>query len=92
MPLKQAILRLLAVLTLAASIALIDAGRLEAHEVCLHNAAEDYEFLGFYAFEVVSELDLLVDSTFSGVVRKDGRLWSTYDRSVPATGKRACPT
>ena len=39
----------------------------------------------------VSEPRMTMDSTFHGVDRRDGRLYTTYDRLAPG-GKRACPT
>jgi len=47
---------------------------------------------GILTFNKISEAELVEDSTFAGVVRKEGRLVSTYDRSAPKEGKRACPT
>jgi hypothetical protein len=46
---------------------------------------------GIPTFLRVSEPRLTMDATFHGVDRRDGRLYTTYDRlSGPA--KRACPT
>ena len=42
-------------------------------------------------FRRISEAQLVIDSTFGGVERREGKLYSTYDRAVH-TGKRACPT
>lgn len=49
--------------------------------------------IGPAAFFRISQVALVVDSTFSGITRAatDGRLVSTYDRSQPQ-GRRACPT
>lgn len=47
---------------------------------------------GIYTFEHVPERNLVIDATFSGCVKKDGKLFTTYDRSEPLRGKRACPT
>lgn len=52
--------------------------------------AEAEEF-GMVAFMKLKGHELVVDATFTGVTRRDGRLYSTYDRSLPR-GKRACPT
>jgi len=52
----------------------------------------DSEQVGILTFQRISERQLVEDSTFAGVIRKDGRLYSTYDRSQPREGKRACPT
>jgi len=94
MLLRPALSRLLAVLLLAASIALIDAGRSVTHEVRLWGSEEEAELMGFRTFQVfdVTEVQLLFDSTFSGVFREEGFLCSTYDRSQPLAGKQACPT
>lgn len=42
--------------------------------------------------ETVTELQLIEDATFSGVVRREGLLESTYDRTRPQLGKQSCPT
>ena len=39
----------------------------------------------------VSDRQMTIDATFSGVERRNGRLYSTYDRTVKRA-KRACPT
>ena len=39
----------------------------------------------------ISDWQMIEATTFTGIVRKDGKLWLTYDPSQPA-GKRACPT
>ena len=41
--------------------------------------------------ETIGEAQLIVDATFTGVVRKGDRLMTQYDRTKPA-GRRACPT
>ncbi|MEW6747392.1 MAG: hypothetical protein AB1486_32070 [Planctomycetota bacterium] len=81
----------LAILLLALSLWLIAAASGREHRVCVADADELHEFLGFYPHQAVSEFQLVEDTTFTGVTRRDGRLYSTYDRSKPA-GKRACPT
>lgn len=52
--------------------------------------AEVEEF-GLLAFIKISDRALTIDTTFGGVTRKNGRLYSTYDRAAPR-GKKACPT
>ena len=76
-------LLLLAVLFLAVSA-------VHAHKVY---DKEDNGFAGFglATFTPLSERQLVVDATFSGVTRKGGKLYSTYDR-LQARGKKACPT
>ncbi len=39
----------------------------------------------------ISDWEMIYATTFTGVVRKDGKLWLMYDPSAPA-GKQACPT
>lgn len=46
---------------------------------------------GLTPFVGILEKDLLQDTTITGVVRRDGKLYSTYDRTQ-ARGKRACPS
>ncbi len=53
---------------------------------------EDEDDFGFMTFTRISEFQLTVDSTFQGVDRIDGRLYSTYDRLEGGGGKRPCPT
>jgi hypothetical protein len=40
----------------------------------------------------IDELDMVLDTLFTGVVRDGALLLSTYDRDEPLTGKQACPT
>lgn len=46
---------------------------------------------GLQTWTPVTGRQLVEDATFGGVVRKDNRLFSTYDRLKPR-GKVACPT
>jgi len=55
----------------------------------IYEPGED-EF-GIQVFHKIPDRDLVIDATFSGVLREDGRLVTTYDRSQ-GVGKRACPT
>lgn len=59
----------------------------------VYDSAEDDPFavFGTLTFQTISEADLVRDATFSGTLRRDDRLYSTYDRSQPRQ-KRACPT
>jgi hypothetical protein len=41
--------------------------------------------------ETVAERQLVIDATFTGVLLKDGKLMTQYDRTKPG-GRRACPT
>lgn len=72
---------------LVAALVFIGVGWLRSHKVY----AADSEEYGILVFERIAERQLVVDATFSGVLRRDGRLFSTYDRSQ-ARGKQACPT
>jgi len=49
---------------------------------------EDEQSVFYYK---VAERRLVVDATFSGVIRKGAKLYTTYDRTG-AIGKRPCPT
>lgn len=41
----------------------------------------------------ISERAMVIDATFTGVERRsDGRLYSTYDRTLPQNAKKSCPT
>ena len=51
----------------------------------------DVDDWGEMTFRRISDYQLTIDSTFGGVARKQGKLFSTYDRSKPV-GKKACPT
>ena len=46
---------------------------------------------GLLTFKKISELELVIDATFTGTTRRDDKLYSTYDRTQ-ARGKKACPT
>ncbi len=78
---------------LAMAIAFLVMGSIATHDVLLVNAEEiAVEFDLPPPFQPIGELQLVVDTTFSGVVLKDGKLRSTYDRTKPLAVKRACPT
>lgn len=51
----------------------------------------DVDEFGLQTWTPVTGRKLVEDATFGGVVRKDGRLFSTYDRLKPR-GKQACLT
>jgi hypothetical protein len=86
---------ILAVSMLAAGALLFASGYVVFHKVHdIPDPAFDlgaFGLVGVIPFRSVSEKDLLLDATSTGVVRKDGELYSTYDRSAPH-GKRKCPT
>ena len=70
----------------------IAVGLLAASPFVSHRAFDpDTEEFGLQAFTRLSEMQLVVDTTFGGVMRKGDKLFSTYDRTV-ARGKRSCPT
>lgn len=75
-------------------VALFSIGMLVAglrHSVSVYE--EDVPKDEFAFFERVRESDLVIDATFTGVVRSKltDRLVTTYDRTVPR-GRKACPT
>ncbi len=80
-----------AAVILAGSVVLIAAARERSYDVRVLDADELAEVLGVAPFDQISETQLAIDATFTGVIRKEGGLYSTYDRSQPRS-KRACPT
>jgi hypothetical protein len=86
---------ILAVTVLVAGGLLFACGFLVFHKV--HDMPDpafdlsEFGLEGVLPFRSISEKDLLVDATSTGVARKDGELYSTYDRSG-VRGKRKCPT
>jgi hypothetical protein len=40
---------------------------------------------------LINDLRMVENTTFTGVAKKDGKLWFTYDASAKR-GKRSCPT
>ena len=84
--------KIIAAAALGGALAMMAAGTVTKHQVLLVNAeelAKDFDIPP--PFETLGELQLVIDSTFMGVVRKGGKLHSTYDRSVQLA-KRPCPT
>ncbi len=73
------------------SLAMIGYGCFHTVPVRTVDADELAEVLEFHPFEDISDLQLVIDSTFTGVIRRDGAIYSNYDRSAPPQ-KRACPT
>lgn len=51
----------------------------------------DTEDFGLVVFHRISDRQLVIDATFSGVTRRGRKLYSTYDRTE-ARAKRTCPT
>lgn len=75
------------VLALLAALALLSVGSVHARKV-YEPGMDDF---GMQVFQRLDETQLVIDATFGGVTRQDGRLFSTYDRAA-SKGKRACPT
>ena len=82
----------IAIAALGGALAMLAVGAFTRHQVLLVNAeelAKDFDIPP--PFEALGEIQLVIDSTFMGVVRQGGKLHSTYDRSVQLS-KRPCPT
>jgi hypothetical protein len=79
--------KIIAVIGVVVALVLLVLGSIRTHKV-YESDTEEFGLLTFYR---ISEFQMVVDSTFHGVSREDGRLYSTYDRSQPR-GKSACPT
>ena len=77
----------LAITALIGALALLIVANVQVHKV--YDA--DAEEWGLVAFVKISERELVEDATFTGVVRRADKLYSTYDRAAPR-GKRRCPT
>jgi hypothetical protein len=75
----------------ALSIGLIAFGVFHTVEVRTVDADELAELLEFHPFEDIDDLQLIIDTTFTGVIRRNGAIYSNYDRSAPPQ-KRSCPT
>jgi hypothetical protein len=84
---SEAIRRKLAIVVLVAGIVMLLIGATRKHKVYDNSA----DLFGIQPFHRVSESALIIDTTFGGVERKDGKLYSTYNR-LEARAKRACPT
>lgn len=83
------------ILILVAGCALVGSGFLIRRKV--HDPVDasfnlgDFGLAGLEPYRQITERDLLLDATFTGVVRKEGGLYSTYDRTA-TRGKRTCPS
>jgi hypothetical protein len=71
----------------ALALACLAAGVCRRHKVY----AKDTGDVGLLRFRMISDAQLIVDATFTGVARRGGKLYSTYDRAGPR-GKRMCPS
>jgi hypothetical protein len=80
---------------LVAGCALVASGFLIKHKV-YDQADSGFDLAEFGLADLsphrlVLEKDLLRDATFTGVIRKEGKLTTTYDRAA-SRGKATCPT
>lgn len=80
-------IKLLSYILFALAIILIIIGSLISYKV-YDKETKDFGIISFYK---IKDMQLVIDSTFSGTIKKGDKLYSTYDRSQPA-GRRACPT
>jgi hypothetical protein len=69
------------------SLGLLTAGSLRTRKVYESDSGD----MGILTFQRVRDWRLVEDATFTGVVRRDGRLCATYDRNAPR-GKKKCPS
>lgn len=81
--------KIIAASLLLASAALLVAGLTFKRRV--YDQDDEFKQFGLLTFTRVSDAAMCVDATFSGVVRKEDKLYSTYNRLAPR-GKKACPT
>ena len=79
--------RFLVTTVLVVALAFLVVGNARVHKVYDAEAEE----WGLVAFVKISERELIEDATFTGVVRRAEKLYSTYDRTQPR-GKRLCLT
>jgi len=79
--------KLLVITALVVALAFLVVANVQVHKV--YDA--DAEEWGLVAFVKISERELVEDATFTGVVRRAEKLYSTYDRTQPR-GKQLCPT
>lgn len=91
----------------AAALACVAAGAVRTHRVLYEQPAESREPViiapgglqlpGMRKLppkiitQTITEAQLVIDATFTGVLRKGDTLFTQYDRSKPG-GRRACPT
>ena len=79
--------KMLATFALILAAMLIVIGARRSHKI-FDEMEDDF---GLLAYQRIDDRQLIIDTTFSGVLRKGDRLHSTYDRAQQK-GKRACPT
>lgn len=74
---------------LLAAVALLATGAMLTRKV--YDKQDEFAEFGIQTFTRLGDRQFVVDATFTGVARQDGKLFSTYDRAQPR-GKKACPT
>jgi hypothetical protein len=79
--------KIAAFLVLFVSLAFLIIGAILTHKIY----DTDTDDFGILTFRRISERQIVIDATFHGVDRREGKLFTTYDRSKPR-GKLACPT
>jgi asparagine N-glycosylation enzyme membrane subunit Stt3 len=79
--------KIIAIVVLIIALTFLVMGNVRSHKVYDPETAA----AGIDAFYRINERQLVVDATFTGDVLRDGKLFSTYDRTKPV-GRRACPT
>jgi len=79
----------IAAILLLMAIALLTVGAMRSHKV--YDDDEVAAEFGIFTHQTISDVQMVIDTTFTGVTYRDGRLFSTYDRTEQR-GKRACPT
>jgi len=77
----------LAAAALLAAVLFPAAGSARPHKV-FDPGATDF---GLVTFHRISDRQMVIETTFSGVARRGARLHLTYDRAE-TRGKKACPT
>ena len=79
--------KIFSILILILSIIILVAGYLQTYKVF----DEEMNEFNIPVFYKVSEKELIIDSTFGGVTRKNSKLYTTYNRNIKQS-KRPCPT
>jgi len=81
--------KIIASALLLAALVMLGVGAARTHKI--FDEKDAFADFGMVTFARISDRELVEDATFTGVMQKDGKLYSTYDRSAPR-GKRMCPT
>lgn len=81
--------KIIASALLLAALVMLGVGAARTHKV--YDEKDAFADFGLVTFTRISDRQLVEDATFTGVMQKGGKLYSTYDRSAPR-GKRMCPT